>query len=143
MTDQQNQRRLAGPVTVGNRTYQPGDELPDDVAKQISNPKAWASADTAQEQAAAAAGKKAGHPSGARLKSMVTVAGRTYGPADTIPDDVAKQISNPKAWVDGKLPTLGAAEAAPASPSSPDPAPEPDPEPVDEPRRPRGSYRRA
>lgn len=145
---EQNTRRLAGPVTVGNRTYQPGEELPDDVAERIRNPKAWVTAaeqETARQEAVKSS-KPSGHPSGARLASRVTVAGVTYGPDDTIPDDVAKQIRNPKAWVDGKLPTLGGTTSEPTAPSapiSPPPAePEPEPGPDGEPRGRRGGVGR-
>ncbi len=102
---QDKQRRLAGPVTVGSRTYRPGDDLPADVVEQIRNPKAWA-VDEAEAAAEAERKKAGGTTSGHRLASYVTVGGRTYSPDDPLPDDVAAQIRNPKAWEGGKLPTL-------------------------------------
>lgn len=38
----QEKKTLARPVTVAGRTYMPGDDIPDKVAAQIRNPKAWA-----------------------------------------------------------------------------------------------------
>jgi hypothetical protein len=125
-----NVRRLAGPVTVGSRTYHPGDDLPPDVVAQIRNPKAWA-VDAEEVAAAAAAVKKSGTASGARLATHVTVNGRTWSPDAELPDDVAAQIRNPKAWVGGKVPDLRAAlptGEAPPAPADPGPAETPPPD---------------
>lgn len=46
---------------------------------------------------------------GHELAANVNVGGTWYGPAHpaaVVTDDVARQISNPKAWPDGKLPEL-------------------------------------
>lgn len=110
-------KRLARHVTVGNRTYGPGDDLPEDVAAKITNPKAWLAPDEAQAQAAEEA-RQAGTTSGHKLATAVNVKGRMYGPNDPVPDDVAAQIKNPKAWVGGTLP--GAAKESP--PAEPEPA---------------------
>jgi hypothetical protein len=37
-----------------------------------------------------------------KLATYVHVDGAVYGPDDDVPADVAKQITNPKAWADGK-----------------------------------------
>jgi hypothetical protein len=132
-------RRLAGPVTVGARTYQPDDYLPPEVAAQIRNPKAWA-VDEAEAKAEADRPKTGGTTSGARLSGHVTVGGKTWRPDEPLPDDVAAQIRNPKAWEGGKLPDQadGSAEKtaesdpgeedappAPPAPADFEPAPEP------------------
>lgn len=100
-------RKLAGAVHIGGKWYQAGDEVPDDVAAQITNPKLWATAEGGEEGDAgtAVARTEPGTASGARLTGRVNVAGRWYGPYDPIPDDVAAQITNPKVWEGGKLPT--------------------------------------
>ncbi len=103
-------RRLAGPVTVGGRTYRPDDDLTDDVIAQIRNPKAWA-VDPEEAAAEAARPKVGGTASGARLATRVTVNGRTYTPDDELPDDVAVQIRNPKVWEGGKVPDLSTPSA--------------------------------
>lgn len=36
--------------------------------------------------------------SGKKLARYTTIGGVTYGPDDKLPADVAKQITNPKAW---------------------------------------------
>lgn len=99
-------RKLAASVHVAGVWYRPGDDVPEDVATQITNPKAWATAAGENDggDAAASAPTEAGTASGARLAGRVNVAGRWYGPYDPIPDDVAAQITNPKAWEGGKLP---------------------------------------
>jgi hypothetical protein len=101
-------KKLTGAVHIAGKWYQAGDEVPDDVAAQITNPKLWASAGGDDEGGAgtAAVPTEPGTTSGARLASRVSVAGRWYGPYDPIPDDVAAQITNPKAWEGGKLPSL-------------------------------------
>ncbi len=98
-------RKLARYVTVGGTTYGPKDDVPPDVAKQITNPKVWAD-DNPSGTGGSGDGKadKAGTRSGARLAMYVDVGGDTYGPDDAIPDDVAAKIINPSAWVDRKLP---------------------------------------
>lgn len=103
----ETKRRLAGPVTVGSRTYRPGDDLPPEVVEQIRNPKAWA-VDDDEAAAEAAKPKVGGTASGHRLASYVTVRGRTYSPDEPLPDDVAAEIRNPKAWAGGKVPDLSA-----------------------------------
>lgn len=113
----QQKRKLARHVTVGGVTYGPNDHLPDEVAAQIRTPKAWipvdetAPADTRSEHA--------GTTSGARLAKTVTVGGRNYSPSDEIPDAIAKQIRNPKAWEGGRLPTLASAEPDKGTPPGP------------------------
>lgn len=37
-----------------------------------------------------------------KLATYVHVDGVAYGPDSDVPADVAKQITNPKAWADGK-----------------------------------------
>jgi hypothetical protein len=40
-----------------------------------------------------------------RLGRHVTIGGKTYGPKDDLPPEVAEQIRNPKAWIpDGEAP---------------------------------------
>lgn len=116
-------RKLARHVTVGSVTYGPGDDVPADVAAKITNPKAWVSVDD-EAPAEDTGGGRPGTTGGARLAGTVTVGSRAYGPQDFIPDDVAAQIRNPKAWEGGKVPG-GAHTAAPAGPD-PDPDPVPD-----------------
>lgn len=36
-----------------------------------------------------------------KLATFVHVNGSVYGPDDEVPADVAKEITNPKAWADG------------------------------------------
>ncbi len=104
-------RRLAGPVTVGTKTYRPGDDLPPEVVEQIRNPKAWAvDPEVAAEEAAKP--KVGGTAAGARLSGNVTVGGKTWRPDDPLPDDVAAQIRNPKAWEGGTLPDLSGGPAS-------------------------------
>ncbi|MFI7608789.1 hypothetical protein ACIBTV_27265 [Micromonospora sp. NPDC049366] len=52
----------------------------------------------------------------ARLQGYVHVHGGVYGPDDDVPADIARLITNPKAWEGGQAPTF-----APA----PDPTPAP------------------
>lgn len=40
---------------------------------------------------------------GKQLASFVHVGGQVYGPDSDVPDEVAKQITNPNAW-DGEAP---------------------------------------
>jgi hypothetical protein len=100
-------RRLARAVSVGADWYQAGDEVPDDIAKKITNPKAWMSDDeiSAASAKTGSSGKRPGTTGGARLAFYVAVDGDSYGPDDHVPDDIAKKITNPKAWEGGKLPT--------------------------------------
>lgn len=42
----------------------------------------------------------------AQLAGRVFVGGAWYGPGDDVPADVAVEITNPKAWVGGKVPDL-------------------------------------
>jgi hypothetical protein len=105
-------RKLAGAVYIGGKWYQVGDEVPDDVAAQITNPKLWADAADEGGQAGSTARLEPGTASGARLVGRVNVGGKWYGPYDPIPDDVAAQITNPKVWDGGTLPTLQ--ESAPS-----------------------------
>jgi hypothetical protein len=105
--------RLARHVTVGTTTYGPNDDVPDHIREQITNPQAWVPLDdTAQQQPAPRV--QAGTTGGHRLASHVAVGATTYGPDDHIPDDVAAQITNPKAWQDGKLPNLTRQVQSPA-----------------------------
>lgn len=101
-------KRLARHVTVAGVTYGPGDTVPDHIAQQIKNPKAWVPLDAVtpeqQELADATARGQVGTASGHKLATTVTVGSKSYGPKDFLPDDVAAQIRNPKAWVDGRVP---------------------------------------
>lgn len=107
-------RRLAAPVYVNDRWYTPSDDVPDDVAARITNPKAWAvdsgSAENTEQDNAPRAG--------ARLASRVNVGGTWYGPADEVPLDVAVRITNPKAWEGGRVPDEVAAAAKRAAGTS-------------------------
>lgn len=100
-------KKLARNVTVGTKTYGPDDDVPAEVLDQIKNPKAYI-ADDAGPIEDPYADRDGGTESGAKLAGPVTVGGRTYGPNDFVPDDVARQIKNPKAWKDGKVPTFAA-----------------------------------
>lgn len=107
-------QKLARYVTVGGKTYGPKDDVPADVLARIKNPKAFVpQGDTPDGEDYS--GKEGGTASGAKLAKPVTVGGRTYGVNDYLPDEVARQIKNPKAWEGGKAPTLGSAQADPAS----------------------------
>ncbi len=103
-------RRLAATVEVDGQWYGP-DSDPADVAKiadKIRNPKAWAAdGDTSNDEPAGVDGTGGGH----RLARPVDVGGVTYGPGDYVPDHVARQIRNPKAWEGGQVPDLAAAPA--------------------------------
>lgn len=102
-------RKLATRIAVAGRWYGPDDDIPDDVAAKITNPKAWA-ADRGADTTVA----EPGTSTGARLASRVQVDGRWYGPADEVPDEVAARIKNPKAWVGGMLPDAAGTEAVTA-----------------------------
>ena len=78
--------------------------MPADVAEKITNPKAWVPVDE-DDTTNGDANPDAGTTSGHRLATTVTIGGRSYGPDDHIPDDVADQIRNPKAWEGGQIPT--------------------------------------
>lgn len=103
-------KKLARHVTVAGATYGPGDNVPADIAKQIRNPKAWIPLDEDSAQDEPDANRNAGTRSGRRLATAVTVGARTYGPNDFVPDDVAEQIKNPKAWEGGSAPAATAVE---------------------------------
>lgn len=114
-------KKLARNVTVAGVTYGPGDDVPAEVLKQITNPKAYIALD--DEDGAGDEdedGREAGTKSGHKLATSVTVGGRTYGPKDSIPDDVAERITNPKAWEGGKLPARAskATESGPETPAA-------------------------
>lgn len=52
-----------------------------------------------------------------RLNTFVHVRGVVYGPADEVPDDIAKLITNPNVWADDQpvdRPAEDAERAAPA-----------------------------
>lgn len=118
-------KKLARAVAVDGEWYQPGAEVPPEVAKRITNPKAWMSDEDRAEGEAAdgQAKKKPGTAGGARLARTVHVDGAAYGPNDPVPDDVAERITNPKAWEGGKLPgARAAAKAAPAKAAKSTPA---------------------
>ncbi len=119
------QKRLARHVTVAGKTYGPNDDVPSDVMEKITNPKAWVPVDQAAGEANYS-NKDAGTASGHRLATAVTVGGRTYGTNDFVPDDVAAQITNPKAWMGGKVPSAvaKAAEENRAAAPAQTPAPE-------------------
>lgn len=102
-----DQKKLARAVNVDGEWYQPGgDDLPPEVAEKITNPKAWMTDQDIQAAEVNEDGteRKAGTASGAKLRATVYVAGRAYGPDDHVPDDVAAQIKNPKAWEGDQLP---------------------------------------
>ena len=42
-----------------------------------------------------------------KLAAYVFAGNRWFGPGDDVPADVAAEITNPKAWVGGKVPDLG------------------------------------
>ncbi len=106
----ETKRKLATRVAVAGRWYGPGDDIPDDVAAQIRNPKAWASdMDTDAPQ------PEPGTSTGARLASRVQVDGRWYGPDDEVPDAVAARIKNPKAWAGGMPPGAAGTPAVKAA----------------------------
>ena len=114
------QKTLARHVTIAGATYGPGDDVPDHIAEKITNPKAWVPIDA--DEPVEKPGN-AGTSGGARLSGAVSVGGRTYGPDDHIPDEVAAQITNPKACKGGKVPAAtkprAAAAAKPAQPAKP------------------------
>jgi len=56
--------KLAGPVTVGGKTYGTQDFIPDEVAAKIKNPKAWEGGKAPAATSAAADGDKAGDGEG-------------------------------------------------------------------------------
>ena len=47
-----------------------------------------------------------------KLATYVRVDGTAYGPNDDVPADVAKQITNPKAWADGSADSDDAGDGA-------------------------------
>jgi len=96
-------KKLARYVTVAGTTYGPSDDVPAEIAEQITNPKAWVAADEQPPVVEQTAGKT-GTASGHKLAAIVTVGAHTYGPRDFVPDDIAEKITNPKAWEGGKLP---------------------------------------
>lgn len=109
-------RYLAGYVTVGGETFEPGQaesDLPAGVAEKITHPEAWVSEEDIRNSNKKVADEKFARPggttSGHRLATHVTVGGETFGPEDHVPDDVAEKITNPSAWEGGKLP--GASKA--------------------------------
>lgn len=117
------QKRLARNVTVGSTTYGPDDDVPADILAGITNPLAWVPIDAQPE---APPSGPAGTKGGFRLATVVAIGGATYGPDDVIPDDVAAQITNPKAWAGGKLPSakpaaepVKAAKPAPPAKAAP------------------------
>ncbi|MBQ1047860.1 hypothetical protein KBX50_05225 [Micromonospora sp. C51] len=95
-------KRLATTVYVAGRAWGPADDVPAEVAELITNPKAWATDDEPEPKEAKT--RKAGTRAGVRLASTVHVGGRSYGPDDEVPDDVARRVTNPKAWEGGKAP---------------------------------------
>ena len=102
-------RKLARHVTVAGTTYGPGDTVPEDVAKRITNPKAWLPLEQGDgDDTADSEGRPAGTAGGHRLAKTVSIGGTSYGPRDHIPDDVARRITNPKAWAGGNIPTFHA-----------------------------------
>lgn len=50
-----------------------------------------------------------------KLTRTVFVDGVAYGPASTVPDDIAARITNPKAWVDADAPAPAPAGFVPAT----------------------------
>lgn len=100
-------------VAVGNVWYRPGDrvgdQIPDDVAEKITNPKVWSYGDGEEPPA-----ETTRSTTGAELVARVAVGGIWYGPGDDVPDDVARRITNPKVWKGGKAPTFGTDSTAAA-----------------------------
>ncbi len=118
---------LGADVEVGGTWYGPDSDLPDEVAEQINNPKAWA--DYGSTGSSPAPAGKVGTDSGARLARSVDIGGTMYGPDSYVPTDVAARITNPKAWEGGKLPDLGGPRvtSTPPATSTVEPSPvEPD-----------------
>ncbi len=101
----EKQRKLAGAVFAGGRWYRPGDDVPDDVAKTITNPGAWTEGDAPGTDEAATSAKPDA-VTGVRLAGRVNVGGTWYGPDDELPRDVVARITNPAAWEGGKVPDL-------------------------------------
>ncbi len=108
-------------VAVGGVWYRAGarvgDQIPEDVAEKITNPKVWSydDADEGPEE------EERKSTTGAQLVARVAVGGQWYGPGDDVPDDVARRITNPKVWEGGKLPFAeekpAKADAAAAKPA--------------------------
>ncbi len=109
-------KKLGRATTVDGKTWTPQDDVPAEVLEKITNPKAWIPEDEATA-AAVDPDRPSGTSGGARLAGHVTVEGRLYGPTDTIPDEVAAKIRNPKAWEGGKLPNLSGSKTDKATDS--------------------------
>lgn len=92
--------------------YRVGDQIPEDIADKITNPRVWDYTDDDDEPKP----EEPKSTTGARLVARVAVAGVWYGPDDDVPDDVARRITNPKVWEGGKAPTFdtGSTDAAKA-----------------------------
>lgn len=105
-------KKLVRAVNVDGEWYQPGDDVPAEVAERITNPKAWTSEEELAVEQEKRLGLDAGTTSGARLAKSVHVDGVAYGPDDHVPDDVADKIRNPKAWESGVLPGQSKPKAA-------------------------------
>ncbi len=99
---------LARNVTVGGTTYGPNDDVPPEVMEKITNPKAFIPVD--EDTGPVDFGREAGTASGHKLVSTVHVDGYTFGPNDAIPDHIARKVTNPKAWQDGRLPDFADTE---------------------------------
>lgn len=98
-------RKLATSVNIDGTWYRAGDTLPEDVAAKVRNPKVFA---PEEGEEADQPRTEPGTPTGARLATRVQVGGKWYGPDDAVPDDVAAQITNPRAWEGGQTPSAAA-----------------------------------
>ncbi len=108
MAEKSQEKKLARSVHYKGVWYKAGESVPADIAPNI-NPKAFAVDGETGE--VAERGPDGGTSSGARLAGRVSVGGNWYGPDTPVPDDVARLITNPKAWEGGEVPDLPVAQA--------------------------------
>lgn len=97
-------KTIAQRVFAGGQWWEVGDEPPEAVAATIRNPRVWSTDEDDTDTDTAPAARR----DGPRLAGRVAVGGQWYGPDDDVPDDVARRITNPKAWEGGELPTFAA-----------------------------------
>lgn len=98
--------KLARRVFAGGQWWEAGSEPPAAVAATIRNPRNWATDeddDTTDATDTAAAARRGDGP---RLARRIYASGQWYGPDDEVPAEVARAITNPKAWEGGQLPTF-------------------------------------
>lgn len=108
-------RRLAGRTYAAGRWWEPEDDMPDEVAEQITNPKAWDDERKSIVELARDARTAESGYGGAKLSAPVIALGAWRDPDDRLSEEVARAITNPKAWVGGKLPTFAERDAREAS----------------------------